>query len=174
MHKVFKSLYVFIFVMVLLFCGCQNKDDDKSRTLKTDFSADFCAEYHGMEIEGNISANRQGVIGLHISSPQTIEGLNLSYKNGEVELKRDNMICSADEAYLPCTSFPCLLKNILTGIADGRAVLSTENSDINCYNLKIENQPCIITADKEGKIIDARINGKDFYIEFSNLSLLTN
>lgn len=33
------------------------------------------------------------------------------------------MICSADEAYIPESSFPNITKEILYGIADGRAVL---------------------------------------------------
>lgn len=173
-HKALKSLYILIFALVFLFCGCQNGGQSKSKSLGTDFSADFCAEYHGLEVGGSVTANRQGVIGINISSPQTIEGISVSYKNGDVELRRDSMICSADEAYLPDTSFPSLLKDILDGISDGRAVLTTENSDCDCYNLKIENEPCIITADKNGRIINAKITNNDLYIEFSDFSPLAD
>lgn len=172
MHRVLKSLYVFIFLPVLLICGCQK--GSASQSLKTDFSADFCAEYRQTEIAGSICTNRQGVVSIAISKPETLDGLSVSYKNGELLLRRDSLICSADEAYLPSDSFPDLLKRLLDGIADGRAVVSSQNDSTVCYNLKIGNEVCIVTADKSGKMLDADISGKEFYIKFSNLELLAN
>lgn len=173
MHRVLKSLYVFIILPIFLLCGCQ-KTSDASQSLKTDFSADFCAEYRQIQIVGSICTNRQGIVSICISKPETLDGLSINYKNGELWLRRDSMICSADEAYLPSDSFPDLLKNLLDGIADGRATVSTKNGSVVCYNLKIGNEVCIITADKNGKMIDADISGKEFYIKFSNLELLAN
>ena len=40
------------------------------------------------------------------------------------------MICSADEAYIPESSFPNITKEILYGIADGRAVFEGKCEDV--------------------------------------------
>lgn len=40
------------------------------------------------------------------------------------------MICSADEAYIPESSFPNITKDILYGIADGRAVFEGKCEDV--------------------------------------------
>ena len=85
-----------------------------------------------MKLKGSVVSNRQGVIGINITSPDTIAGISVNYKDGEAELKRDSLICSADEAYLPSSSFPNLLKNILRGVSDGRAELSTQNYESRC------------------------------------------
>lgn len=167
MQKVLSAIYVFIFLCLSTLCGCQNSVDQEQKSLVIDFSAEFCAEYNDMKLKGSVASNRQGVIGVNITYPDTIAGISVNYKNGETELKRDNLICSADEAYLPDSSFPNLLKDILRGIADGRTELSTQNSEGSCYNLKTDNGTCIITADKLGYIIDAKIENEKFYIQFS-------
>ena len=112
MQKVLSALYVFIFLFLFTLCGCQSSSVQKQKSLVTDFSADFCAEYNDMKLKGSVVSNRQGVIGINITSPDTIAGISVNYKDGEAELKRDSLICSADEAYLPSSSFPNLLKNI--------------------------------------------------------------
>ena len=45
------------------------------------------------------------------------------------------MICSADEAYIPESSFPNITKEILYGIADGRAVFEGKCEDVCTYRL---------------------------------------
>ena len=174
MQKVLSALYVFIFLFLFTLCGCQSSSVQKQKSLVTDFSADFCAEYNDMKLKGSVVSNRQGVIGINITSPDTIAGISVNYKDGEAELKRDSLICSADEAYLPSSSFPNLLKNILRGVSDGRAELSTQNDESSCYNLKIDNGICIITADKSGNIAEAKIENEKFYIRFSKQKSLEN
>lgn len=174
MQKVLCALYVFIYLFLLTLCGCQSSSVQKQKSLVTDFSADFCAEYNDMKLKGSVVSDRHGLIGINITSPDTIAGLSVNYKGGETELKRDSLICSADEAYLPSGSFPNLIKNILKGISDGRAELSAQNGESSFYNLKTDNGTCIITADKSGNIAEAKIENEKFYIQFSEPKFLEN
>lgn len=76
-----------------------------------------------MNITGKLSASGKKLINISLDSPNTVSGLSVTYKGSDLEISRENMICSADEAYIPESSFPNITKEILYGIADGRAVL---------------------------------------------------
>ena len=84
-------------------------------------------------------------------------------------MSRENLICSADEAYLPQKSFPSLVKSILDGISQGRAKLSTQSDSVCTYNLKTDSGDCVITTDKDGEITGAEIKNAELNIEFSEI-----
>ena len=67
MTKSLKALCVLFFALILL-SGCTSA---KRSALKTDFSADFSAGYHGQKLCGNLTYNRQGRMNLRINSPET-------------------------------------------------------------------------------------------------------
>ena len=112
--KVLNALCVF-FVFMTVLCGC---DSTNGKGAITEFSADFTANYRDMELSGKVTADRRGLLNLELGSPETLSGLAVSYKNGETVLKRDDLICTADEAYLPGNSFPALLKSALKALGD--------------------------------------------------------
>lgn len=165
--RVLKTLYVFSFLLILLFSGCQSNNEPAD--IVTDFSANFKSSYRDAEYSGSISTNRQGVAYISISSPEELDGISFGYKNGELEMSRENLICSADEAYLPQKSFPSLVKSILDGISQGRAKLSTQSDSVCTYNLKTDSGDCVITTDKDGKITGAEIKNAELNIEFSEI-----
>lgn len=165
--RVLKALYVFSFLLILLFSGCQTKNEPAD--IVTDFSANFKSSYRDAEYSGSISTNRQGVAYISISSPKELDGLSFEYKNGELEMSRESLICSADEAYLPQKSFPSLVKLILDGISQGRTNLSSQSDNVCTYNLKTDSGNCVIVTDKDGKIISAEIKNAELKIEFSEI-----
>ena len=165
--KVLKTLCVFFLLPVLIFCGCESGGESKA--LVTDFTADFTSTYRELDVKGSVSTNRQGVVSISITYPETVSGLNISYKDSQMEISRETLICSADEAYLPQRSFPSQLKLILKGMSDGRAKLISQNADEYIYNLDTELGNCKITSDKEGRIISAEIKDSQFYIKFSEM-----
>lgn len=170
--RVLKTLYVFSFLLIMLFSGCQA--EGKPADIVTDFSAKFTSSYRDAEYSGSISANRQDVAYIIISSPEELDGISFGYKNGELEMSRENLICSADEAYLPQKSFPSLVKTILDGISQGRASLSSKSDSIYTYNLKTDSGNCVITTDRDGKITGAEIKNAELNIEFSEIKAITN
>lgn len=165
--RVLNTLYVFSFLLILLLDGCQA--ESKPADIVTDFSANFSSNYRTAEYSGSISTNRQGVAYISISSPDELDGMNFEYKNGELEMSRENLICSADEAYLPQKSFPSLVKSILDGVSQGRAKLSAQSDSVCTYNLKTDSGDCVITTDNDGKISGAEIKSAELKIEFSDI-----
>ncbi len=165
--SVLKALYAFSFLLIFLFGGCQGKNEPAD--IVTNFSAKFTSDYRDAEYSGNISTNRQGVAYISISSTEELDGLSFEYKNGELEMSRESLICSADEAYLPQKSFPSLVKLILDGISQGRTNLSSQSDNVCTYNLKTDSGNCVIVTDKDGKIISAEIKNAELKIEFSEI-----
>ncbi|MGN1434077.1 MAG: hypothetical protein ACI4XI_10290 [Ruminococcus sp.] len=170
--RVLKTLYVFSFLLILLFGGCQAESEPAD--IVTDFYAEFTSNYRDAEYSGNISANRQGVAYISISSPEELDGISFGYKNGELEMSRENLICSADEAYLLQKSFPSLVKSILDGVSQGRASLSSQSDSLCTYNLNTDSGNCVITTDKDGKITGADIKNAELKIEFSEVKAAEN
>ena len=84
-------------------------------------------------------------------------------------MSRENLKCSADEAYLSQKSFPSLVKSILDGIFQGRANLSTQSDSVCTYNLKTDSGDCVITTDKDGEITGAEIKNAELNNEFSEI-----
>lgn len=166
-EKVLKALCVFFLLPIILICGCESSQEQKS--LVTDFTADFTAQYRGVDVRGSVSTNRQGVTSISITYPETVNGLNISYRDSQMEISRESLVCSADEAYLPQRSFPSQLKSVLKGVAEGRATLSSQNKNDDTYLLKTDMGNCKITADKEGKVTEAEIKDSQFYIKFSEI-----
>ena len=170
--RVLKKLYVFFLIPVTVLCGCET--DNEKLEIATDFSADFTAEYRGYEVKGSLSTNRQGVTSIRIDYPETISGINFNYKNSELEMSRENLICSADEAYLPQTSFPGLVRELCRGIGNGRAQFVSQSEDKCTYNLKVDSGSFTVITDSEGKITDAQISEAELSIIFSDTEIIGN
>lgn len=168
--KVLKKLCVFFLLPIMMLCSCE-KVSDKSE-VATDFSADFTAEYRGSEVRGSLSTNRQGVTNIRIDYPETISGISFNYKNSEMEMSRESLICSADEAYLPQRSFPSLVRELCKGIGNGRAEFVSQSEGKCTYNLKIDSGNCTINTDTKGKITHAEIKDAELSIEFSDTNVI--
>ena len=95
-------------VLAVLACGC-GKHEGQKCDVKTDFSADFTAEYRGLSLKGNVLSTRQGVCVIGLKQPETLDGVEFCYRDNELEIRCDGMKASADEAYLPDAGFPSLL-----------------------------------------------------------------
>lgn len=177
-NKIFKVLCVFFLLPVLFLTGCglgnnfskHGNDTDKS-DIMTDFSADFTAQYREMKIKGHMSCNRQKMVNISINSPESLSGLELNYKSSQMQIIRDNMICSADEAYIPEKSFPNILRAVIFGVSDGRAVFKSEKDNQNTYDLKTGFGNADITADSDGRLLGARLDGEQFEIKFENIKI---
>ena len=160
--KVLNALCVF-FVFMIVLCGC---DSPNGKGVITEFSADFTASYRDMELSGKVTADRRGLLNIELDSPETLSGLAVSCKNGETMLKRDDLICTADEAYLPGNSFPALLKSALNALGDSDAKPKSGS-------LVIENdgRAYEYSLDENGQIKKLTVNG-ELEVEFDNIKRL--
>ena len=149
---------------VIIFCSCNQVE---KANLLTSFSANFTAEYNSMNISGNVTTNNEAVTNISITSPETISGLNINYKGSEMQISRETLICSADEAYLPQESFPSILKSILKAVSEGRTSLISQEDNSSTYSVNTNLGNCEIKADKGGNIKQASIREYKFRIMFT-------
>ena len=165
-----KALCVFFVMYILLACGCSQGGGAKQ--LCTDFKAAYIAEYRGQSIKGRMLYGRQGNFNLTVSQPKTLEGIEAGYKNGVLTLSRDNISCTADEAYIPDSAFPSVLLRVLNGIGDGRAVFEHKNGEEQTYSLACENGKCKIVAGTDGMIKSLSLDNPKLDVSFSGVTAI--
>jgi hypothetical protein len=165
--KFLSRLYVIIFSLSLLFSGCSKDTTEKS--IVTDFTASFSSQYRGLELKGKIGTARQGITNITITSPETLKGLSVCYKNSEMEISQENLICSADEAYIPNNSFPSVVKEILSSVAKGNAKISSKSENSSTYSLKTAYGGCALSVDNKGLLTQIKCSNIDFEITFSDI-----
>ena len=165
--KILNRLYVIIFSLSLLFSGCSKDTTEKS--IVTDFTASFSSQYRGLELKGKIGTARQGITNITITSPETLKGLSVCYKNSEMEISQENLICSADEAYIPNNSFPSVVKEILSSVAKGNAKISSKSETSSTYSLKTAYGGCALSVDNKGLMTQIKCSNIDFEITFSDI-----
>ena len=152
-----KALYV-LFLALFFLSGCANSILAKP---VTDFTADFHAAYRGQTLSGSVTYNRQGRMNLRINAPATLVGLTIGYVDNELHLSKDGLQCTADEAYLPYSSFPAALRNALTNIC-----LEAENNKLCLTNGKGSVSGWELVIDESGFI--RSLNNADGSVSFEN------
>ena len=163
-RKVICALCVF-FIFTAVLCGCEGS----GKTAVTDFSADFTAVYRQMELSGTVNADRRGLLSIALDSPDTLGGVNISYKNGETELRREDLICTADEGYLPANSFPQLIKHALSALnseVNGEGKAAPKNGK---YELERDGVRYEYFIDENGFITKITA-GNELEIEFTEIT----
>lgn len=168
--KFLKILCVFFVLSVFVISGCDDAEKNESN-IKTDFSADFNATYKNEEYKGRVSANRQGVLNIEITYPQTLEGLNVRYYSGEMHIARENLDSSADEAYLPGTSFPSVLKSVFDGINGGRTTIVSIDEEECERTLQVPTGSAVIIC-RENIVRQVKIEAINFSIDFDNIKII--
>lgn len=163
----FNTLCVFNFLLLILLCGCNSYSEDYD--IKTDFTAEFKASYRNAQYGGSVSNNRQGLTYISIGSPKELEGIGFYYKSGELEMSREELVCSADEAYLPQNSFPSLVRSIMNGVSQGRDEMLSNNDNCRTYKIKTDSGDCLLNTDTDGNIMTAEIKDAELKIEFKNI-----
>lgn len=159
------KLLAVLFVVAFVFSACQNVESKKS--IVTNFNADFTASNENFKAEGSITAEN-GETELIFTSPKTINGLKICNGGGEISLEIDNLVSTADEAYLPKDNMPQLIHSVATDVSDGREILYQKNDEFDTYILETSKGKCTYAVDKNGYIRSAQINSKNFRIDFFN------
>lgn len=159
--KMLKLLCVFFSVLTVLLCGCGKHHPV---LLCADFKADFVAKYKGMSLSGQLTHTRQGVCSIDIRSPDTLRGLSLRSRSGELILSQGSAAATADEGYLPAGSFPSLMGEILGNIAAGRYTEREKNT----FSQSLSCGECLFTADDSGVPLTVEATDAVLTVTFSN------
>ncbi len=166
MAKKFLSILCLLsFSIIFVLAGCGQSEPEP---IVVDFSADFTAQFKSDTYVGRVSCTRQGIITIGIDSPETLAGLSVKYYNSQMQLQEDNLVCSADEAYLPQSSFPRILKSVLDAVRSGRYTIVSADGDEKTYSLITDCGSCMIETE-ENVIKAASVNDTEFNIEFDNV-----
>ncbi len=144
MAKIVKLLCVFFATLTVLLCGCGGGEKEKPE-LCADFKANFSADFKGLTVEGSLNTTRQGVCVIDVSSPETLGGLQVRYKSGEVALSRGAVQATADEGYLPESGLPQVLRELFTSIA----AKDYSAGEDGAFTLSLSCGDCKLTADSE-------------------------
>lgn len=158
-------LLIFVFAVATLLSACQSGESRKSIT--TNFSADFTAKKGDFSAGGSI-VECDGETELIFTDPQTVSGLKIVNGGGEIAIEIDDLVSTADEAYLPNENMPQLIHCVATEICDGREILFQKNNKSDTYILETSKGKCTYSVDENGYILSAEINSKNFRIDFRN------
>jgi hypothetical protein len=158
-------LLIFVFAVATLLSACQSGESRKS--IITNFSADFTAKRGDFSAGGSI-VECDGETELIFTDPQTVSGLKIVNGGGEIAIEIDNLVSTADEAYLPNENMPQLIHCVATEICDGREILFQKNNKSDTYILETSKGKCTYSVDENGYILSAEINSKNFRIDFRN------
>ena len=158
--KVLKLLCAVLATAAVLLCGCTKRNAPNPPELH--FQADFTADYHGIHPAGSLTRTRQGVCTMTFTAPQTLAGLQICCKDGEIALSREEAAATADEPYLPDDSFPMLLCALLQDAADNTA------PDGNTYPISFPSGDGTLTVDDRRLPVGAEIPAAEFAVSFSH------
>lgn len=158
-------LLIFVFAMATLLSACQSGESRKS--IITNFSADFTAKKGDFSAGGSI-VECDGETELIFTDPQTVSGLKIVNGGGEIAIEIDDLVSTADEAYLPNENMPQLIHCVATEICDGREIIFQKNNKSDTYILETSKGKCTYSVDENGYILSAEINSKNFRIDFRN------
>ena len=165
------TLLFFSVFMVFAFTSCKKQP----AKVVTDFSAGFTAHCNGVEICGNAVVNKNNVLNLTISSPESMNGYVYSYKDDALTIQFGTMKIETDTNYLPKTAFPSVLYNIFRSLRkDNNCYLDTSTELFAEYKGKCDNgEYTIITQFSMGTISEIKIDSSDFYIKFKGVEILS-
>lgn len=158
-------LLIFVFAVATLLSACQSGESRKS--IITNFSADFTAKKGDFSAGGSI-VECDGETELIFTDPQTVSGLKIVNGGGEIAIEIDDLVSTADEAYLPNENMPQLIHCVATEICGGREILFQKNNKSDTYILETSKGKCTYSVDENGYILSAEINSKNFRIDFRN------
>lgn len=158
-------LLIFVFAVATLLSACQSGESRKS--IITNFSADFTAKKGNFSAGGSI-VECDGETELIFTDPQTVSGLKIVNGGGEIAIEIDDLVSTADEAYLPNENMPQLIHCVATEICDGREIHFQKNNKSDTYILETSKGKCTYSVDENGYILSAEINSKNFRIDFRN------
>ena len=155
---------LFILPFILLMSSCE---EPQPKSPVTDFSAELKVKYNNMDICGEFSNTRQGVMTFSATSPETIKGIKYSYKSGELSMSLDGLECIVSPEYLPESNFVNCIYECMTLLKDeNNYTYKTRENDNAIFNAKAGKEYTVYTQKDTGVI--SKIETELIVAEFSN------
>lgn len=167
MKKLF-SLHLCVFFVLSFLITLTSCEKPKPKLPITDFSASMSVIVNDMEIQGEFSNTRQGLMSFSVKSPQTIEGMKYNYQNGELTLALDDLSCVTIPEYLPSTNYIKQIHSCMELLNnETKYVFNSAEENINLFTANSQEGEFKIYCNKDTGIID-KIETNDAVAEFSN------
>lgn len=149
------SLYAFFICVCLCSCGAS----PRGIIPVTEFTADFAGSFNGVPVGGTVSSRPPNLLDISFTSPDSMENFSARIKGSTLTLKRGELVCTADEAYLPCGSLPSLLRGCLKEAANAQA------SPDGVISVSYGGSTYTLTTDPDGRLLT--IDGGSVHLAFS-------
>lgn len=159
-----------LFLSIIGFASCKGKPAQ----LIYNFSGNFTAKCNSVEIKGKALINKNNVISLKLTYPESMSGYSYSYKGDNLIIKYDNMVVDTQSGYLPQTAFPSIVSNVFRSLSiENNCYLSKENDLYGYYKGRCGSGEYNIKAlYTTGVICEISISNIDFTIKFKDVKLL--
>lgn len=164
-------LFFSVLIILLAFTSCHKEP----APIVCNFSGKFTAFCNGVKIQGKAVVNKNNILSLAISSPESMESYTYYYKEDRLFVKFENMKVKAGSNYLPKTAFPSIVYNIFRSLSkENNCYLSGENELYAEYKGNCDSGEYTITTQYSmGTIDEIRIEAIDFKIKFKALKIIS-
>lgn len=150
-----------MFLLILPFYGCSTSVPE----MNLHIDASYTAEYEGVELQGLLIYSETGEMYMDVSTPDELSGLNYSWKDG-FTLGYRGLNALTEEGYLPQTSFPEIIKNILDDLRFKDYTLEYYDNDTYYADCDNENGKYEVFTDSTGYIEEVKL--EDFSLKLYN------
>ncbi len=148
-------------------CSCGNSV--KIPTVITNINTDAVVEYGSQKYKCNITRLTDGVISVTINSPQNLSGLTFRCVDGKYSVSYDELLCKTDSVFLPETSFPTVIIQILSSVSNRDNLLyQSVNDDKFIFSGNTPLGSFNIETNSDGKITSITQKNTNLKISMSD------
>lgn len=155
-----KGLF-FLFIMVILFTGCE-----KELTVNSYFSSKVYISSQELSVKGDFKRNSNGNVYLKVTSPENLKGYTYNVENNSVKMTFQGLNCTYSIDKFQDKAPIKIIKNVLDEFDNSKSLLKNEG---DCYKLKVQDY--IVKVNNNG-YIDS-ISNNDIHITFVNSKQIT-
>lgn len=166
-----KAFSLFAAVLILLAAGCEKQSAPETLTpppIPSAFTAKLDVVFGDITMTANLTKNAADDYQIQMLSPEIMESLGLSYKDGACSVTYDGLNFETDLNRFPQSEFGALLTAALSDIEQGIDIETTYADGIWTYKGNGERGIFVVTRDAEtGAWLELSIEGAQLHVKFS-------
>ncbi len=169
MRKLLCGIITVIFVIAL--CGCAKKAEPIS--INTNFSADCNIEYDKFKSQMFISRLGSGGWEMSFSSPETINGLAVTYENENTNLSYKGLAFSIPREDIPINAIVTNITAVFDNVSNkNNAEFAKKNGIVTACGRIDSGNYTIKFNEKDGSPLSLEIKQIDLKVEFKDYKIM--
>ncbi len=162
--------FFMLFVMVISLCACSGGKNSVKFTpkLNSPFNVSAKIDYNDTESEAVIKRYGKANWDVEFSSPNTLSGVVLSYRDDKVEASYKGLSFSVPKSALPIKSIISSLIEVVDTTAEMPEVDAVENEGMMEITGELEQGKYILTLDKNGGLAEFDMPNLNLEIDFTD------